>query len=182
MLQMVPYFFVWIPVGRVLGKRKHMKPRLTFNKRHCGLGSVRRRLVHDHDQVSLVMVFQHLGQEVNDLLRCDPFIVESKDQTAATCDRRHRRNAPTFSGHLLFGRLPARRPGFPQRHGERMMTTRGFCRSRVARCCPLDWSPKNESPSRRRALARPMQEAPRIEGCSASSLRPEPPARCTLMR
>ncbi len=41
---------------------------------------------------------------------------------------------------------------------------------------------KDESPPRRRALARPVQEAPRIEGCSASSLRPEPPARCTLMR
>src|SRR4030067_1138771 len=41
---------------------------------------------------------------------------------------------------------------------------------------------KDESPSRRRALARPMQEAPRIGGGSASSLKPEPSARGTLMR
>ena len=83
---------------------------------------------------------------------------------------------PTRQG-LKTGKPPRRRPALGVD-----LTTRGFCRSRVARSCPLDWSPKNESPSRRRALARPMQEAPRIEGCSASSLRPEPSARCTLMR
>ena len=66
------------------------------------------------------------------------------------------------------------------------LTTRGFCRMVSAEAelrGPGRWTgPKNESPSRRRALTRPVQEAPRIEGCSASSLRPEPPARCTLMR
>jgi len=61
---------------------ENMKPVLAFNTRRCLFRDMRRRLVHYDDQVSLAMILQHLGQEVNDLLRSDPFVMELEDQTA----------------------------------------------------------------------------------------------------
>ena len=97
---------------------EHMKPGLRFDKRGCCFGSMRRRLVHDHHQVPLAMVLQHLEKKVYDLLRSDPFIMESKDQAATTRDRGHGRHAATLPGNFLLRRLATRCPGFSQQRCE----------------------------------------------------------------
>jgi hypothetical protein len=118
-LKVIPDFLVGIPVWRVLGKMEDMKPGLRLYELGCLFGCMGRCLVHDDHQMPLPMVLKHLRKKVHDLLRRDPFVVESEDKTAATCDRRHGRNGATLSGNCLFRRLPTGCPGFPQQRGYR---------------------------------------------------------------
>ena len=73
-LEMVPDFFVWIPIRRVLGKIEYVETRLLVDPSPCFLGRVRRCLIHHNDEVSAWMMSKHLVEELNHFLGRDAFL------------------------------------------------------------------------------------------------------------
>src|SRR5262249_1266278 len=65
------------------------------------------------------MMIQHLSEKLDDLDRCDPFLVESEQEVASTTDSRHGRNTSTFASDLNLRCLPAEAPSLAEESCER---------------------------------------------------------------
>ena len=63
--QVVPDFFVRIPIGRVTGQVEHMQAGLASDPSFRFLGCVRRGFVHHDDQMTTRMVSKHLLKELD---------------------------------------------------------------------------------------------------------------------
>ena len=63
MFQVIPHFFIRIPVGGVFGKVEDMEAWLAVDEAHCLLGNVRRCVVHQNHQMTVAVMTQHLAQE-----------------------------------------------------------------------------------------------------------------------
>ena len=106
MFEVIPHFFVGIPVGRVTGKVEDMETWLAVDKGHGLLGSVRRSIIHQDDQMTTAVMMQHLSQEMNHLVRSNPLFVQGKQEMPAFADRRKGSNSSALSGDLCFGVFP----------------------------------------------------------------------------
>ena len=65
------------------------------------------------------MMLQHLPEEIDHFRRCDPFVVQAKQQVSTPTDGGHRRDSATFAGDFRFRGLAARRPRFAQESRQR---------------------------------------------------------------
>src|SRR5262245_58614493 len=83
------------------------------------LRNVRRRLVHDHHQVTLGMVLQHLPQELHDLLRSDPLAEQLKYQASLSTQSRHGRYPAAFARDCNVSGLAAEFPCLSKKRGQR---------------------------------------------------------------
>ena len=119
MLEVIPDFLVWVPVGRILGKVKDMQSWLIPNIRVRLFRGVGSRLIHHNHNMSSRMMLEHLSEKVNDFGGGNPFFMQSKHQVSASADGRHRGHAAALSGNFPFRRLTAWRPSFSQERCQR---------------------------------------------------------------
>lgn len=68
---------------------ENVQPRLALDEAECLAGSVWRGFIHDNDQMTSRMVFEHLTQERNDFRRSNPFVVQPKQELASATDGGH---------------------------------------------------------------------------------------------
>ena len=62
---------------------------------------------------------EHLSQEVNDFIRSDPLLVQSKQEVSLLADRRKSGDPSSFSGNLTLGGLSSWCPGLAQERRQR---------------------------------------------------------------
>ena len=119
MLQMIPYLFVGIPVWRILRQVEDVQSVLAVDESIGLFGHVRRCLIHDNNQVSPLVMLQHLGKELDHLLGSDAFLMEPEDKLSSTGNGRHCGNAAALARNSLLWGLAARSPGLSEQRSER---------------------------------------------------------------
>ena len=96
-----------------------MKPPLVRNVAGGHLRHMRRRLIHDHHQVAVGMIGQHLTEEVDHLDRGDSLLVKAEEKVAGFANGRHGCDTSPFPRHPGLRRLAAGCPGLAEESGER---------------------------------------------------------------
>ena len=76
-------------------------------------------IIHQDNQVTLAVMTEHLSQEVNDFIRSDPLLVQSKQEVSLLADRRKSGDPSSFSGNLTLGGLSSWCPGLAQERRQR---------------------------------------------------------------
>src|SRR5580658_8070695 len=78
-----------------------------------------RSLVHDYNQVAVLMKLQHLSQKMDDLCRSDPFVEQVEQEPSLAAQGRHSRYTPSFASDRHTRRLAAYAPGLTQERRQR---------------------------------------------------------------
>src|SRR3990172_5373762 len=65
--------------------------------------------------MTLAVMIEHVSQEVNDLVRSNPLLMQDKQEMPSPADRRKSSNSSTFSGDLTLRGLSAWCPRLAQK-------------------------------------------------------------------
>ena len=98
---------------------KYMETFLIVDKCLRLLRRVRPCLIHDHNEMPSLVVSEHLPQELNDFIRCNPFSVQTEQKMPLPADSRHGCYAASFASNTLLWSFSSRRPGFAQEGRQR---------------------------------------------------------------